>query len=159
METNTTDIKQESLDLSILIEQQLILDQELMEQRGQRLAAQLQPAIFVTGDASLLGKVIGNLLANAILYSPEGAEIRVWCGIKQGQPAFSIENTGVHICDDAIPHLFEAFYREESSRNRSTGGSGLGLYLVEMILERHHASCVIENVEDGVRATVLFPKK
>ena len=156
METGAADVKQESLELSALIEKQLDFVKELIEQRGQRFAAQLKPSISVTGDASLLGKAIGNLLSNAILYSPEGAEIRVWCGIRQEKPTFTIENTGVHIQDDALPHLFEAFYREEGSRNRSTGGSGLGLYLVQMILERHHASCTIENTEDGVRATVRF---
>lgn len=156
METGAATVKQESLELSALIERQLDFVKELIEQRGQRLAIQLNPEITVTGDASLLGKAIGNLLSNAILYSPDGAEIRVWCGIRRDKPAFTIENTGVHIQDDALPHLFEAFYREEDSRNRSTGGSGLGLYLVRMILERHHASCTIENTEDGVRATVQF---
>ena len=156
METGAAAVKQESLDLSALIEKQLGFVKELIEQRGQRLAVQLKPEIMVTGDASLLGKAIGNLLSNASIYSPEGAEIRVWCGIRQDKPAFTIENTGVHIQDDALPHLFEAFYREEDSRNRSTGGSGLGLYLVRMILEKHHASCTIENTEDGVRATVQF---
>lgn len=156
METGAAAVKQESLELSALIEKQLGFVTELIKQRGQRLAVQLKPEIMVTGDASLLGKAIGNLLSNASLYSPEGAEIRVWCGIRQDKPAFTIENTGVHIQDDALPHLFEAFYREEDSRNRSTGGSGLGLYLVQMILERHHASCTIENTEDGVRVTVSF---
>ena len=156
METGAATVKQESLELSALIEKQLDFVKELIEQRGQRLAVQLNPEITVTGDASLLGKAIGNLLSNAILYSPEGAEICVWCGIRQDKPIFTIENTGVHIQDDALPHLFEAFFREEDSRNRSTGGSGLGLYLVRMILERHHASCTIENTEDGVRATVTF---
>ena len=156
METGAATVKQESLELSALIERQLDFVKELIEQRGQRLAIQLEPEITVTGDASLLGKAIGNLLSNAILYSPDGAEIRVWCGIRQDKPAFTIENTGVHIQDDALPHLFEAFYRDEDSRNRSTGGSGLGLYLVRMILEKHHASCTIENTEDGVRAMVSF---
>ena len=156
METGAAAVKQESLDLSALIENQLGFAKELIEQRGQQLALQLKPEIIVNGDASLLGKAIGNLLSNAILYSPEGAEICVWCGTLQGKPTFTIENTGVHIQDDALPHLFEAFYREEDSRNRSTGGSGLGLYLVRMILERHHAFCTIENTEDGVKATVLF---
>ena len=156
METGAATVKQESLELSALIERQLDFVKELIEQRGQRLAVQLKPEITVTGDASLLGKAIGNLLSNAILYSPDGAEIRVWCGIRRDKPAFTIENTGVHIQDDALPHLFEAFYRDEDSRNRSTGGSGLGLYLVRMILEKHHASCTIENAEDGVRATVQF---
>lgn len=156
METGAATVKQESLELSALIERQLDFVKELIEQRGQRLAIQLNPEITVTGDASLLGKAIGNLLSNAILYSPDGAEIRVWCGIRRDKPAFTIENTDVHIQDDALPHLFEAFYRDEDSRNRSTGGSGLGLYLVRMILEKHHASCTIENTEDGVRATVQF---
>lgn len=157
METGTATIKRESLMLSTLIKRQLTLDSELLKQHEQYLTTQLNSKIIVTGDASLLSKVIENLLSNAILYSPKGAEIRVWCGIKQSRPAFTIENTGVHIHDDALPHLFEAFYREENSRNRSTGGSGLGLYLVQMILNRHSASCTIENIDDGVRVTVLFP--
>ena len=67
-----------------------------------------------------------------------------------------MENTEAHISEKALPHLFEAFYREETSRNRATGGSGLGLYLVKMILARHGAECTIENTEDGVLAVVLF---
>ena len=113
--------------------------------------------ITVCGDAPLLSKAVGNLLSNAALYAPEGAEIRVWCGLKQGCPCFVVDNTDVHIHENALPHLFEAFYREEGSRNRNTGGSGLGLYLVRSILEQHHASCSVKNTEKGVRATVRFP--
>ena len=129
----------------------------MLEQRGQRLASTLTPGVLVGGDASLLGKAVENLLSNASLYSPQGAEIRVWCGRAEEHPALTIENTGVHISQEALPHLFEAFYREEGSRNRDTGGSGLGLYLARMILERHGAVCTLENTEAGVRATVLFP--
>ena len=129
---------------------------ELLEQRGQQLVSALTPGITVPADASLLGKAVGNLLSNASRYSPEGAEIRVWCGRLEGRPALSVENTGARISGDALPHLFEAFYREESSRNRSTGGSGLGLYLVKMILDRHGAVCTIENTGEGVKATVRF---
>ena len=78
------------------------------------------------------------------------------CGRLEGRPALSVENTGARVSGDALPHLFEAFYREEGSRNRSTGGSGLGLYLVKMILDRHGAVCTIENTEEGVKATVRF---
>ena len=99
---------------------------------------------------------MGNLLSNASLYSPEGAAIRIWCGMEQGHPALIVENTGVHISDQALPRLFAPFYRQEESRNRKTGGSGLGLFLVKMILDRHQASCSIENTKEGVRAKVLF---
>ena len=156
VETRGADVRREPVELSTLLVHQLTLDAELMEQRGQRLVSALTPGITVTGDTSLLGKAIGNLLSNASLYSPEGAEIRVWCGMMQGRTALTVENTGTHIGAEALPHLFEAFYREEASRNRSTGGSGLGLYLVRIILERHGASCSIENTAEGVKATVHF---
>ena len=156
MEAGSIPVKQELVDLSALIEGQLALDAELLRQREQRLVSALTPGITVTGDTLLLGKAVGNLLSNASLYSPEGAEVRVWCGLQEGRPALTVENTGAHIQEEALPHLFEAFYREERSRNRSTGGSGLGLYLVKMILERHGAECIIENTEDGVKAAVRF---
>ena len=156
METGSVPVRREPVDLAALAERQLALDRELPEQRGQRLVADLVPGITVTGDASLLGKAVGSLLSNASLYSPERAEIRVWCGLLEGCPALTVENTGTHIRKEALPHLFEAFYRAESSRNRATGGSGLGLYLVKMILDRHGAACTIENTADGVRAAVRF---
>ena len=156
MESGSAAVRQEPVDLSALMAQQLALDRELLEQRGQQLVSALTPGITVPADASLLGKAVGNLLSNASRYSPEGAEIRVWCGRLEGRPALSVENTGARISGDALPHLFEAFDREEGSRNRSTGGSGLGLYLVKMILDRHGAVCTIENTEEGVKATVRF---
>ena len=157
METGSVAVRQEAVDLSALAAEQLRLDAELLEQRGQRLVSDLTPGISVTGDPSLLGKAVGNLLSNAALYSPDGAEVRVWCGLLEGCPALTVENTGAHIREEALPHLFEPFYREEGSRNRSTGGSGLGLYLVKVILDRHGAACTIENTAEGVRAVVRFP--
>ena len=156
MEAGAAPLRRERVELSALMEEQLALDRELMEQRGQRLVPDLTTEIAVTGDPSLLGKAVGNLLSNASLYSPEGAEIRVWCGLLGGRPALTVENTGAHIGAEALPRLFEAFYRAEGSRNRSTGGSGLGLYLVRMILDRHGAACTIENTQEGVKAEVRF---
>ena len=156
METDTAP-KQDAVNFSVLVERQLAYGRELAEQRKQRFLLQITPEITVTGNASLLGKAVGNLLSNAILYSPEGAEIRICCGEREKRPFLTVENTGTHIREDALPHLFEAFYREEGSRNRSTGGSGLGLYLVGLILHQHGAEYAIENTEDGVRASVRFP--
>ena len=68
----------------------------------------------------------------------------------------TVENTVAHISEEALPHLFEAFYREEGSRNRATGGSGLGLYLVKTILELHGFRYRVENTETGVVFTVAF---
>ncbi len=157
MEAGAAAMKQEPVELSALLEEQLKLDAGLLEQRSQHLDKELTPGITTIGDAVLLGKVLGNLISNASLYSPDGAGIRIWCGWQDGRPAVTVENAEAHIGKDALPHLYEAFYREECSRNRASGGSGLGLYLVKMILDRHGATCTIENTADGVRATVCFP--
>lgn len=153
---SATAVTCETIDLSALTERRISMDGALFEQRGQRVVSDLEPDVRVTGDARLLDKAIGNLLSNASLYSPEGAKLRVRCAVIQGSPTLAVENTEAHIQEDALPHLFEAFYRAEGSRSRSTGGSGLGLYLVRMILDRHNASCKIENTSDGVLATVTF---
>ncbi len=157
MESGAAELKRAPVELAALLERQLALDAPLLEQRGQRLVRALAPGVTVLGDASLLGKAVGNLLSNAALHSPEKAEIRLWCGRLDGRPALRVENTGAQISKEALPHLFEAFYRAEGSRNRASGGSGLGLYLVRAILDRHGAACTLENTKDGVRAEVIFP--
>ena len=156
MESGAAALRQETVDLSALTAERLQQDGELFRQREQELVSALTPGVLVTGDPSLLGRVVGNLLSNAAIYSPQGARIRVWCGFRDGRPALTVENTGARIPEEALPHLFEAFYRTENSRNRSTGGSGLGLYLVKMILDRHGAECAIENTKDGVKITAQF---
>ena len=156
MESGAAALRQETVDLSALTAGRLQQDAELFRQREQELVSALTPGVLVTGDPSLLGRAVGNLLSNAALYSPQRARIRVWCGFRDSRPALTVENTGARIPEEALPHLFEAFYRTENSRNRSTGGSGLGLYLVKMILDRHEAECAIENTEDGVKVTAQF---
>ena len=156
MESGAAALRQETVDLSALTAGRLQQDAELFRQREQELVSALTPGVLVTGDPSLLGRAVGNLLSNAALYSPQGARIRVWCGFRDSRPALTVENTGARIPEEALPHLFEAFYRTENSRNRSTGGSGLGLYLVKMILDRHGAECAIENTKDGVKVTAQF---
>lgn len=69
---------------------------------------------------------------------------------------FELENTGVHIPENEIPKLFDAFYRIEHSRNRKTGGSGLGLYIVKAILEQHQATYSINNTSNGVLFSIHF---
>lgn len=157
MESGAEAEKRERLELSALVSARLDAYAELLEQRGMTLELRLTPGVYVEGDAALLGRAVDNLLSNAVRYSPEEAEVRVTVRAEGGVPVLEVENTGVHISDGALPHLFDAFYREEGSRSRSTGGSGLGLYLVRMILERHGASCAIQNTAEGVRAAVVFP--
>lgn len=63
-----------------------------------------------------------------------------------------------HIPEEALPKLFEAFYRVDASRSRQTGGSGLGLYIVQKILQQHNSYCNVRNTQKGVEFFFEFPK-
>lgn len=113
---------------------------------------QNQGRVMTYPNQDLLTNALDNVLMNAILYSPQGASIR----IALDAHTLTIENTGVSIPEEALPQLFTPFYRVEQSRNRQSGGSGLGLYLVRLILELHNASCEIKDSEDGVVFSARF---
>ena len=150
--------RREAVELSALTAEKLAQDAELLEQRGMTAVEALEPGLLVEGERARLGRAVENLLSNAALYSPEGAEIRVTAAARGAWAVLTVENTGARIPAEALPHLFEAFYRAEPSRSRATGGSGLGLYLVRMIVERHGGTCRIENSADGVRFTARLPR-
>ena len=125
---------------------------ELMEKKGLELVLEIPEHCWKNVDPPMMEKVFRNLLINAIRYTPEGKGDQIRIRLKESEKGifFSMENTGVHIPEDALPHLFEAFYRVEQSRSRQTGGSGLGLYIVKRILEQYEAEYGAENTEDGV---------
>ena len=147
----------EVFDISGIMEEQTGLVSELAEQKEIIIEKNLTLNLSIKGNRSLISKAVGNLLSNAVHYSPEGERIKIFSKKENDNTMLTIENTGVHISEDALPHVFEAFYREEQSRNRRTGGSGLGLYIVRMIMEKHNGECRIENTQDGVRASLVFP--
>lgn len=104
-------------------------------------------------------RAVQNIIVNAIRYSPEGAKIKVVISVFHGTVYCKVENTGIHIPDETLPHLFEAFYRAEYSRNRGTGGTGLGLYIVKTVMENHQAKYGIKNTEQGVLFWFDLPEK
>lgn len=106
--------------------------------------------IVISGNQSLLEKAIHNIVNNAIRHSPKGAEVFVQLLEHQ----LTVTNTGTMIPEEELSVLFTQFYRVEKSRNKATGGSGLGLYLVKTILELHGLEYRIENKENRVVFTV-----
>ena len=152
IESGSFSLKATPIDLSALLQKQLEMDAELIEQKNLTVEMDLQ-STTVQGDEQLLDKALSNVVLNAILYSPSGASILV----EAGDCAFTIENTGASIPEDSLAELFTPFYRVEQSRSRKSGGSGLGLYLVKTILDRHGATCEIENTERGVQFSARFP--
>lgn len=124
----------------------------LAQERQITVHSQLAEDATVSGNASLLEKAIHNILSNAIRHSPEGAEVF----IRLTPSVLTVTNTDTSIPEEDLPVLFTPFYRVEKSRNKSTGGSGLGLYLVKTIFELHGFQYRVENTETGVVFTVEF---
>lgn len=145
-------------DLAEQLRLQLAELTELIEEKKLGLAVDIPEHLNVQVNSSMMEKVFRNLLTNAIRYTPEGGgnQIRVYLNGNKNVIC-TVENTGVHIPKEDLPHLFEAFYRVEQSRNRQTGGSGLGLYIVKMALEQHGAEYRIENTEEGVKFSFSLP--
>ena len=139
-----------------LIKDRLAANEDLFMQHELTVEKDISSEISILGDLQLLQKVVDNLLGNAAAYSPAGEHITVKVWRADEKAHLTIENTGVHIPDEDIPKLFEAFYRVDQSRNRQTGGTGLGLYIVKTILDLHGAAIKIENTAQGVMVSVQF---
>ena len=150
------DLCQASFDFSEMVKTEYDIFEDLIINKQLAWHEDIPEAVMLYGDKTLIKKVINNLVSNAIHYSPNGSDIFVSIDVKNEKIYFEIENTGVHISDCEIPKLFKAFYRVEQSRNRQTEGSGLGLYIVKAILDRHHADYQMENSALGIRFTICF---
>lgn len=160
------DLVQELLDLS-RIDKEVELKMEVFDLTNSllRIHKKLKPLIqekkltvnldveesIVIGDKKKIEVVIKNIYLNAILYTPTEGDIDIWTEQKDNVIQLNIENKGVKIEEDRLDKLWEAFYRIEPSRNKKLGGSGLGLYMVKQILEKHHENYGLENTNAGVK--------
>ncbi|MDN3496273.1 ATP-binding protein [Planococcus sp. APC 4015] len=92
---------------------------------------------FVRGDAQVLGEAIGNLIANAIAYSPQGASVGVGVKVIDDVVEIAVTDRGIGIAEGDQDRIFERFYRADPARARRTGGTGLGLSIVKHAVQRH----------------------
>ncbi len=115
-------------------------------------------AIPAKGDVSLIKQAARILIENASKYTPEGGEIMLKSLVVDGNPAFSVQDSGIGISENDIPHIFDRFYRADDSRSKQTGGSGLGLAIAKWIVERHGGHFEVVSRKDiGTRITVILP--
>lgn len=105
---------------------------------------------FVNGDRKKLEQVITNLYSNAVRYTNEGERILIDIKETHEKSLVTIENTGVNIPEDEIEEIWKPFYRIEKSRNRESGGTGLGLQIVKRILEHHESDFGVKNSDNSV---------
>ncbi len=111
-------------------------------------------------DEDRLKQVVVNLLSNAVKYSKDGARIRFDIFETRDTVGFEIRDTGIGIPEQELPYIFERFYRADKSRNRATGGAGIGLTIVKAIIEAHGGRVSVQSVlGEGTGFTVTLPKE
>ena len=103
-------------------------------------------AVDIQGERGLLTRVVTNLMLNAIQYTPDGGEISFALYHDAGHAVFTVADTGIGIPEDVLPAIFDRFYRVEQSRSHDTGGSGLGLSIVQKIVEIHHGTISVSSI-------------
>lgn len=114
----------------------------------------------IKGGVEELRSAFGNLVSNAVRYTPDQGRIDMSWSLRDGTPQFAVRDTGIGISPEHISRLTERFYRVDKSRSRQTQGTGLGLAIVKHVLLRHDATLAIDSTPGkGSTFVVRFPKK
>jgi two-component system phosphate regulon sensor histidine kinase PhoR len=130
--------------------------------RGQHaIELDIGDAATLAGSRDELASAFGNLVSNAIRYTPAGGRITLgWRVDPDGSGVFSVADTGIGIATEHLPRLTERFYRVDRSRSRATGGTGLGLAIVKHVLLRHQATLeVTSELGRGSTFAVRLPPR
>jgi signal transduction histidine kinase len=121
----------------------------LAEDKRITVRCEANQCVTVEGDQARLKQVIVNLLDNAIKYTPEGGAVRLRVAREAGHAVVDVIDNGIGIPPDALPHVFERFFRVDGSRSRDQGGAGLGLSIVKSICSAHGAEIEVSALPQG----------
>ena len=155
------------VDMVQLLEEKMEECEDLCMSRGLQMDLSFENDLIFDGNKELTSLAVGAFLSNAAFYSEEGTTVFVdaesvkvdvdrTVSEKEKVIRVQIRNAG-HIEEEDLGHLFEPFYRADKSRNRRSGGSGLGLYLARLIIEKQGGGCRMENDGKDVLATIEIP--
>ena len=148
--------EEETVEIDGILDGTIAFYDELLTEKGLELAYEVPDHVAVRGNKNLMEKAVGNIVGNAVKYTPDGGTVRIVLergADPNGETSLAVINTPAHIDEQHLPHLFEAFYRADADGSE---GSGLGLYITGMVMEMSGAEYRIGNTEDGVRFTVNF---
>lgn len=124
-------------------------------QLGGQVAGNVDPVVM---DARLIGRVLANLVGNAVRHTPAGGAVRVTAQGSAGGVQVHVTDNGEGIRQEDLPRIFERFYRGEKSRSRATGGAGLGLAIAKSIVEAHDGTIAVQSQPGrGTRFTFTLP--
>ncbi len=155
-------LKLELLDMRRIIADAVEQVTPQIQARHHQLTLTLAPgAAIVRGDIKRLVQILTNLLSNAAKYTPEHGHISLDMALRDDGVILTVQDDGIGLSPDFIPHAFELFTQAERSSDRSSGGLGLGLALVKSLIELHggKVSCSSAGIGKGSRFTVSLPRQ
>ncbi|MEO8304713.1 MAG: phosphate regulon sensor histidine kinase PhoR [Betaproteobacteria bacterium] len=160
LESDRNALAESEIDVVVLL---LELSADAKALSGGRHAVNLDvadPAVVI-GSRDELSSAFGNLVSNAVRYTPDGGTITVgWCVDDESRGVFSVADSGIGIAPEHVPRLTERFYRVDRSRSRATGGTGLGLAIVKHVLLRHQGELdVMSEIGQGSTFSVILPAR
>jgi signal transduction histidine kinase len=130
----------------------------LAEDKRIHVACAPSRGIWVEGDRARMKQVVVNLLDNAIKYTPDGGAVKVSVSPQAQKAVLEISDNGIGIPPQALPHVFERFYRVDKARSRERGGAGLGLSIVQSICTAHQGRVEASSAPgQGTRFRVELP--
>jgi two-component system sensor histidine kinase CpxA len=138
--------------------QQLVEDSAIeAAAHGCSLQYQTSEPVTIAGDPELLRRAVENVLRNAIRYAPRDTTVEVGLSHSDSGAVVKIRDHGPGVPEDALPRIFDPFYRVEPDRNRLSGGIGLGLSIARRAVELHRGSIRAANANPGLEIDLEFP--
>ena len=155
-DNDTQPIRPQLMDLTAVAED--VLREEQMIHPERAFLARWQGPVVVRADPGLVKQVMRILMDNSVKYSGPEGRVYLRVSAQKGYARVTVQDEGMGIVPQAIPHIFDRFYRTDSSRARQTGGTGLGLSIARWIVDRHGGWFEVVSREDvGTRITFVLP--
>jgi two-component system sensor histidine kinase CpxA len=156
-EGDPSSLRRNPVRLDVLV-QQLVEESKIeAEARGCSLTFAARDPVTVQGDPELLRRAVENVIRNAIRHSPRGATVEVSVTRTNGRAMVDIRDYGPGAPEEALPRLFDPFYRVENDRGRTSGGIGLGLSIARRAIELHKGSIRAKNAGPGLEVELELP--
>jgi len=157
-ESGLHQLDEQQVDMARLVRDACELLAPVAEDRGLSLACEAPETSPVVGDPRMIQRIFANLLDNAVKYTPSGGTVRVSLSEKNGREALvTVQDTGMGIPPNDLPHIFERFYRCDHSRSQP--GTGLGLSLARALARAHQGDITVAStLGQGSTFTLILPR-
>ena len=160
LEKDEEEINEVDIEVDYMLDDILPVMQQQAEKKRIDIKVDIQPNLTLQADEEKIKQVLFNLIANELSYTPDEGTDSVNIAEEDENITFSVQDTGIGISEEALPRIFERFYRVDKDRSRDTGGTGLGLAIVKHIVEAHNGKIDVDSeLDKGTTFKVYIPKQ